>query len=124
LALNNGQKSGAEPSENGIFKSVSGWDVYERQVFLGIGGIAKAYKTFVEDEVLVDEFGTSEIPFAVAGDSSEYKEAFCINRSSQAVSLIWTQYFDPSNPPEWQVYRFERAKSLTEFIEKQIELYR
>ena len=39
-------------------------------------------------------------------------------------SLIWTQHIDPMSPPEWQVKKFMRAKSLTEFIEKQIELYR
>ena len=124
LALNNGQQAGSEDSKDGIFKSISGWNVYERHIFLGIEAIETAYETFTADEVLLAEFGPSEIPFAVAGTPARYREAFCIHALTGRVSLIWTQYPDPFNPPEWQVQKFERAESLTRFIEKQIELYR
>ena len=124
LAINNGQEVAGEGQKNGIFKSVSGWDVYERHVFLPIEGIETAYKVFVQDTVLLAEFGRSEIPFAVAGTPSQYSEAFCIDAATGAVSLLWTAYRDPFNPPEWQVERFKRADSLASFIEKQIELYR
>jgi hypothetical protein len=124
LSLNDGQKLDGGGANTGIFKSISGWDVYERQVFLGVDDMGKAYRTFVGDRVLTKEFGVGEIPFAIAGSPAKYREAFCINSSTQSISLIWTQHSDLSNPPEWQVYKFSRAKSLTEFIEKQIELYR
>jgi hypothetical protein len=118
-----------EPSANkgnaqGIFKSISGWDVYDRHIYLGLEGIQTAYKTFIDDDVLVAEFGTNEIPFAVAGSAEKYREAFCINYVTGIVSLIWTLYYDPFNPPEWQIEKFIQAESLAEFIEKQITLYR
>lgn len=128
LALNNGQRVDDKKTVKGIFKSLSGWDVYERHVFLGLDEIGQAYKAFVDDQVLVAEFGTSEIPFAIAVfpvpfKQTPYKEAFCINSSTGLVSLIWTQHIDPMNPSEWQVARFRRAASLAEFIEKQIVFY-
>ncbi len=128
LALNNGQRIDERGAEAGLFKSLSGWNVYERHVFLSIQEIAIAYQTFISDEVLVAEFGRNEIPFAVATgrktySPKNYKEAFCINSLTGAVSLIWTQYFDPLNPPEWQVQKFKRAESLSEFIEKQTGQY-
>lgn len=124
LTLNNGQHIGIK---KGIFKSVSGWDVYEKHVFLSLEEIWAAYKSFINNKILVEEFGKSEIPFAVSPvqfSQMQYKEAFCINSATGTVSLIWTQYIDPMNPPEWQVEKFKRAESLIEFIEKQIELYR
>jgi hypothetical protein len=129
LLLNNGQRMDDEGIKKGIFKSVSGWDVYLRHIFLSLEEIKKAYKSFIDDEVLLEEFGANEIPFAiavspVAYSHMQYREAFCINSSTGIVSLIWTQYIDPMNPPEWQVWKFKRAESLTEFIEKQTELYR
>jgi hypothetical protein len=129
LALNDGQRIDDEGIKKGVFKSVSGWNVYERHIFLSLEEIKKAYKSFIGDEVLVEEFGTNEIPFAIAVSPVpyshiQYKEAFCINSSTGAISLIWTQYIDPMNPPEWQVAKFRRAESLIEFIEKQTELYR
>jgi hypothetical protein len=129
LALNDGQRIDDEGVKKGIFKSVSGWNVYERHIFLSCEEIKKAYKSFIDDEILVEEFGTNEIPFAIAVSPIpyshiQYKEAFCINSSTGAISLIWTQYIDVMNPPEWQVAKFRRADSLIEFIERQIELYR
>jgi hypothetical protein len=123
LALNNGQQVGDEDNKSGIFKSVSGWNVYERHVFLGIEAIKTAYATFIQDPILVAEFGANEIPFAVAGSPTQFREAFCIHAKTGKVSLIWTQYVDPFNPPEWQVQKFKRGESLIQFIEKQIELY-
>lgn len=128
LALNNGQRIDERGAEAGLFKSLSGWNVYERHVFLSIQEIPIAYQTFMNDEVLAAEFGRNEIPFAVATgrktySPKDYREAFCINSLTGAVSLIWTQYYDPMNPPEWQVQKFKRAKSLTEFIEKQTGQY-
>ncbi|QZZ20443.1 SMI1/KNR4 family protein [Leptothermofonsia sichuanensis E412] len=124
LAINNGQRVHNNGAKKGIFKSVSGWDVYERHTFLGIQDIETAYRTFIDDSVLRSEFGVSEIPFAVAGSPTGYREAFCLNRSTDVVSLIWTEHADPFNPAEWQVGKFTRAESLAEFIQKQIEFYR
>jgi len=124
LGLNNGQIINQEGSKKGVFKSISGWNTYERHVFLSITEIKTAYETFIGDQVLLTEFGDREIPFAVAGAPSRYREAFCIDQLTGKVSLIWTQYVDPLNPPEWQVQKFKRGDSVTQFIEKQIELYR
>ncbi len=124
LAINNGQRVNSNRVKKGIFKSVSGWDVYERHIFLGIREIETAYRTFIGDSVLRSEFGVSEIPFAVAGSPREYREAFCLNRSTGVVSLIWTEHADPFNPAEWQAKKFTRAEFLAEFIQKQIEFYR
>ncbi|MDW8319453.1 MAG: SMI1/KNR4 family protein [Anaerolineae bacterium] len=123
LAINNGQRIDNERNKRGIFKSVSGWDVYERHVFLGIRDIETAYRTFIDDTILRSEFGVEEIPFAVAGNPTRYKEAFCINRSTGVVSLIWTDYVDPFSPADWQVKKCTRARSLAEFVQKQVELY-
>lgn len=123
LFENNGQRLAGEGVKNSIFKSISGWNLYERHVFLGIEAIETAYQTFIADKILFAEFGTGEIPFAVAGNPAHFREAFCIDHSTHTVSLIWTQFPDPFNPPEWQVQKFNRAESLAGFIEKQIELY-
>jgi hypothetical protein len=123
LCLNNGQQIGNESFKLGIFKSFSGWDAYKRHLFLGVDEIGTAYQTFISDPVLLSEFGTNEIPFAVAGSPTQFSEAFCIHSLTGAVSLIWTEYVDPFNPPEWQVQKFHRAETLTKFIAKQIELY-
>lgn len=124
LAINNGQCVDSNRINQGVFKSVSGWDVYERHIFLGIRDIETAYRTFIEDSVLRSEFGVSEIPFAVAGSPTRYREALCIHRSTGVVSLIWTEHDDPFSPAKWQVEKFTRAESLAGFIQKQIELYR
>lgn len=124
LAINNGQRVNDDGVKEGIFKSLSGWDVYERHIFLGVEDIQIAYTTFVDDPVLRSEFGISEIPFAISGSPSGYREAFCIHRSTGVVSLIWTEYSDPFNFAKWQVEKFTRAESLAEFILKQIALYR
>lgn len=119
LDLNNGQ----QPNSEGLFKSVSGWDVYRRHVFLDALGIARAYQTFVADAVLLDEFGRDEIPFALCKHLTAYDEVFTIHRHTLAVSLIWTEYIDPYNPPEWQVRKFARAETLCDFILLQHHLY-
>jgi len=123
LTLNNGQLVDDRGAKSGLFKSISGWDIYERHIFLDIEGIGTAYNTFIDNKLLTDEFGVNEIPFAVAGSPKHYREAFCINCSTQAVSLIKTAVWDPWMPPEWQVHKLNRAESLMEFIEKQIGLY-
>ncbi|UZQ54117.1 SMI1/KNR4 family protein [Trichothermofontia sichuanensis B231] len=124
LSMNDGQRVNSNGVKKAIFKSVSGWDVYERHIFLGIRDIETAYRTFIDDSVLRSEFGVNEIPFAVAGSPTRYREAFCLNRSIGVVSLIWTEYTDPFNPAKWQVDKFTRSQSLAEFIQKQIEFYR
>lgn len=119
LRLSNGQRL----DQDGIFKSVSGWNVYRRQVFLDVESIPTAYERFLRDEVLVDEFGTDEIPFAVAGTPESHPEVFTIHRESQVVSLIWSDYRDPLMPAAWQVTRAPRGADLAEFLHRQIALF-
>lgn len=119
LRLNNGQKlDGA-----GIFKSPSGWDRYRRQFFLDAEGIATAYRSFIEDELLLKEFGDMEVPFATDRVDFAQGEVFTVNRETQKVSLIWTETYDPWYPPEWQVTRCDRGKDLTEFFRWQRMMY-
>lgn len=115
LKLNNGQT----PGSAGIFKSVSGWDVYCRNTFLDAEGIAIAYKAFVQDEDLLAQFGDQEIPFAASD-----REIFSVHRENGTVGLIWTEVSDPFLPPEWQLWRFDRGKNLAEFFRRQVVLYR
>jgi len=129
LALNNGQRVEKREGRSGLFKSISGWDNYEKYVFLPLEEIGSAYQTFVDDGILVEEFGFGEIPFAVDETTRgysprNYRQAYCINSATGAVSLIYTSCWDPWLPPAWQLMKHERGKSLTEFIEKQIEYYR
>jgi hypothetical protein len=119
LALNNGQRL----DSIGIFKSVSGWDLYRRHVILDALSIGQAYQNFVGDEILAQEYGHAEIPFAVSGTPERYSEAFTIHRQSGAISLIWTEYPDPFNPPKWQVWKFPRAENLAEFLWMQTRFY-
>src|SRR5437764_6140975 len=63
LKWNNGQT----PDSTGIFKSVSGWNVYRRHTFLDAESVAIAYEAFLRDENLLEEFGDQEIPFSVEG---------------------------------------------------------
>lgn len=119
LKLCNGQK----PDTRGVFKSVSGWDVYRRQIFLDVESIPAAYAAFLRDEVLVQEFGDQEIPFAAARSAHGYEEIFSVHRETQRVSLIWTEISDPFLPPEWQLTRFDRGEDLEDFLRWQIKLY-
>jgi len=119
LTLNNSQKSDSK----GVFKSVSGWDVYRRHTFLDVESIAAVYKTFVQVKTLCEEFGDKEIPFAADALRSSPREVFSINRDDQSVSLIWTGYTDPFNSPEWQVAKFARGNNLIEFVRQQVSFY-
>lgn len=119
LKLNNGQTL----DSLGIFKSVSGWNVYSRHTFLDAESVPVAYKAFFRDENLLEEFGDQEIPFAVEGKPNNFKEMFSIHRGTGKVSLIWTLY-DPLMPPSWQTSRFARGDNMAEFLRRQIDLYR
>jgi hypothetical protein len=120
LKLSDGQT----PDSTGLFKSVSGWDVYLRHSFLGAEGLAVAYRNFVENEYLLEVFGDQELPFAVVGTPDDYREVFSVNRETGEVSLIETQIIDPRLPPEWQLTRHPRAESLAKFLRDQTILYR
>lgn len=120
LKLNNGQKLDSP----GIFKSISGWDVYRRSVFLDAESVVIAYRAFVGDEGLLKVFGDKEIPFAVAGSPSSYDEMFSVNRDDGRVSLLWTGAGDPFLPFDWRVARYKRGNDLAEFIRAQAALFR
>jgi hypothetical protein len=119
LQLNNGQKLDGK----GLFKSPSGWDCYRRQFFLDAESIPIAYRTFIEDEFLLKELGDQEVPFASERIDFAQGEVFTVNWETQRVSLIWTETYDPWNPPEWQVARFDRGKDLAAFVEWQRMMY-
>ena len=114
LKLNNGQA----PDSTGVFKSVSGWNVYSRHTFLDAENVAVAYKAFLRDENLLEELGDQEIPFAVEGKPNNFKEMFSIHRGTGKVSLIRTLY-DPLMPPSWQTNRFARGPRWIEDAKKE-----
>lgn len=120
LKLSDGQT----PDSTGLFKSVSGWDVYLRHRFLGAEGLAVAYRKFVKNGDLLELFGDQEIPFAVVGTPDNYREVFSVNRETGEVSLVETQIIDPLLPPDWQIARHRRAGSLAEFLRDQVSQYR
>jgi hypothetical protein len=119
LGWNNGQKL----DRKGLFKSISGWDVYLRPVFLDAESIVTAYRRLIRDETLREELGEQEVPFAAANRPESFFEVFSVNRQDQRVSLLWTCY-DPLMPPDWQISRFARGRDLTEFVRSQIRLYK
>jgi hypothetical protein len=119
LELSNGQK----PDTDGIFKSVSGWNRYRRQIFLDVESIVAVYRHYVEDELLVKQF-PGEIPFAAEHRSTCWDEVFTIHRETRKVSLIWTSAPDPTLPPDWQFNRFGRGEDLAGFLRLQGMLYR
>jgi len=121
LKLNNGQR--IEKYGKPIFKSPMRAPLYRRQSFLDAQSIAEAYRAFIEDELLMQEFGDREVPFASYWTSITQGEVFTVNRDSGVVNLIRTETYDPFNPPEWQVARFERGKDLADFLRQQCLLY-
>ncbi|HKI06117.1 MAG TPA: SMI1/KNR4 family protein [Thermoanaerobaculia bacterium] len=121
LKLNNGQR--IEKDGQPIFKNPSRSNLDRRQSFLDAQSIAEAYRGFIEDELLVQEFGDREVPFASLRPSITQGEVFTVNRDSGGVSLIWTETYDFFNPLDWQVCRFDRGKDLAEFLRQQSMLY-
>jgi hypothetical protein len=119
LELSDGQK----PDTPGIFKSVSGWDRYRRQIFLDVESIVAVYRHFAEDELLMASF-PGEVPFAAEKRSSCWDEVFTIHRETQKVSLVWKSAPDPFLPPDWQLSRFGRGEDLADFLRFQVKLYR
>jgi hypothetical protein len=121
LKLHNGQR--IEKYGKPIFKSPLRAPLYRRQSFLDAQSIAEAYRAFIEDELLMQELGDREVPFASYRISITQGEVFTVNRDSGKVSLIRTETYDPFNPPEWQVWRLDRGDSLAEFLRQQRMLY-
>lgn len=120
LQLADGQKKDTK----GIFKSVSGWDVYRRHAFLDLEGIVAAYEGFVEDELLRTQFGKRDIPFTADLGKDLHGEVFTVEMNDESVRLIWTGTADPWMPAEWQVSRFSRGANLAEFLRVQTWMYR
>jgi len=118
LELSNGQK----PDTEGIFKSVSGWNVYKRLVFLDVESVVAVYRHYVEDRDLMKEY-PGEVPFAAEKRSTCWDEVFSIHRETRKVSLVWTVAPDPFLPPDWQFSRFGRGEDLAEFLRWQVSLY-
>ena len=82
-----------------------------------------AYKAFLASEALLAELGDQEIPFAVAGTPSYFREMFSIHRQTHKVSLLWTEVHDPWIPAGWQLMRFGRGDNLADFFRRQVDLY-
>jgi hypothetical protein len=101
LELSNGQKADTD----GVFKSVSGWNVYKRLIFLDVESIVAV------------------VPFAAEKRSTCWDEVFSIHRETQKVSLVWTVAPDPFLPPDWQFSRRGRGETLADFLRWQVSLY-
>lgn len=119
LVLNNGQKLEAE----GIFKNISGWDIYNKLKFLDCNSIVWAYKEILNDEDLLGEFGLDLIPFATKGGKDFLGDTYAINIHTGEIFILWTEAADWTLPKEWQFGIFKRGDSLIDFIKLQTMLF-
>ncbi|MBF0340959.1 MAG: hypothetical protein HQL95_08375 [Magnetococcales bacterium] len=123
LTLANGQRGADKP----VFKSVSGWNKYERHRLLSLEESGQYYRRILSDQELVIELGLGFVPFSANGVSPapgrSLDELFAIDLATGEVCLLWCCYADPFNPPGWQISCFRVAGSLAAFVAWQQSLY-
>lgn len=100
--INNGQR---ENLEKGVFKNVSGENLYSRVRFLKVQDLINSFKLITSDDELKEEFKDEFLPFAI-----EHKESlgncYAISLKTNKIYILWTDYLDPFNPPAWQIWAF------------------
>jgi hypothetical protein len=119
LAINNGQVQDSP----GVFKSLSGWDVYRRHMFLDAAAVAGAYLELVGDESCRRLLGEDEIPFGVNG-TARFGAILSIHRVTGAVSLLRNDSLDWTLPEDWVIVRKPWAPTLASFLDDQVSSYR
>lgn len=113
--LANGQRN---QQDLGIFKNVSGANVYSRVWFITAAELPDYYHLFCENEELLKEFGKDFLPFAVEGE--EYLGyCYAISIQDGSVHILWTDFPDPFLPVDWQLCAFKRGDSVLDFLKHQ-----
>ena len=119
LVLNNGQIFNRE----GVFKNITGWNVYNKLKFLDVQSVVWAYKEILNDTDLVSTFGISLIPFATEGGNAFLGDTYTINKCTNEIFTLRTTAVDWTLPKDWQLSAFKRADNLVDFLKLQVMLY-
>lgn len=113
--LSNGQR---DRQDLGIFKNVSGANVYSRVWFVAVEELPDYYHLLCSNEDWEKQFGTDFLPFAVEGE--EYLGyCYAISRQHGTVHILWTDFPDPFLPIDWQLCAFKRGDSVLDFLKHQ-----
>lgn len=111
----NGQR---DVQDLGIFKNVSGANVYSRVWFIQIEELPMYYHLLCSQEELLTAFGDDYLPFAVEGESY-LGYCFAISISKGSIHILWTDFPDPFLPIEWQLFVIKRGDNMEHFIQNQ-----
>lgn len=105
----------------GVFKNVSGANVYSRVWFVAVDELSEYYDLLVSDQELKAEFGEDYLPFAVEGE--EYLGyCYAISIKDGTIHILWTDFPDPFLPVEWQLNVIKRGENMLDFIQHQNSL--
>ena len=116
--LANGQR---DRQDLGVFKNVSGANVYSRVWFIEVEQLPEYYQLLCAQEELLTEFGTDYLPFAVEGESY-LGYCYAISLSKGSIHILWTDFPDPFLPIEWQLFAIKRGHNMLDFINHQNSL--
>ncbi len=116
--LNNGQKG----KTDGIFKAVSGYSKFSKVKFLNLQKLLIVWQILKSYEEL-DVFDPTLIPFASDRDDDAIDDVYCIDSITEEIYLLWVATPDWTLPADWQTAKLKRANNLSEFIDKQLEMY-
>ncbi len=113
--------NGQNVSEKGVFKAVSGYDKYSRLIFLPVEKV-RALHNKLMDDMYESIFEKDLIPFA-SEHIDGHDDTYCYHNLTGEVYLLWILAADLFNPIEWELYKVKYSNSLSEFFDKQNELY-
>lgn len=106
----------------GLFKLVSGFDIYVRPFFIPVESLSHYFQLISVDEELRREFKNDLLPFAV---ESEDRLGYCYAQSLSTgkIYALWTDYSQAYlDPPEWHIMQFLRADNMEGFLKYQYGL--
>lgn len=116
---NNGQLG----NEKGVFKALSGYDVYKRPKLLSFSSIINLKNVLLKNSNFGAYFKSTYIPFAC--DDENYPDnVFCVDSESGEVYLLWVSTPDWTLPVDWQLLKVKQANTLEAFLEIQTMYYR
>ena len=118
--LTNGQQ---DFQQKGVFKNVSGFDVYSRVFFLPVQQLPLYYAKTFENESMMDSFGKEFLPFAVEFEQ-QLGYSYAISLKDNGIYMLWTDLSDPHLPADWQLSAIRRGKGMFEFLQFQHMLFR
>lgn len=120
IYLNNNGQSGIE---TGVFKALSGYDVYKRPKLLSLRSMINMHNAFLKNSDFGAYFKNTYIPFAC--DDENYPDnVFCVDSECGAVYLLWVSAPDWTLPVDWQLLKVKQTNTLEAFLEIQTMYYR